>query len=161
MYCTVLVANTCNKNINMLIIGKYEILNGYKSIRIDPSSYHILKDALKSNPLGREILPCINSQEQNVPIFSISNTKMRTPENMDVNDIDTEALFSQSPSYMGEAQIDEKTFEPRGIEVPTQLFNSTEEAIQLENFPVEVRKFTKRIFLERYPLCFTPQFGCR
>ena len=80
---------------------------------------------------------------------------------MDVNDIDTEALFSQSPSYMGEAQIDEKTFEPRGIEVPTQIFNSTEEAIQLENFLVEVRKFTKRIFLERYPLCFTPQFGCR
>ena len=74
---------------------------------------------------------------------------MRTPKSMDVNDIDTEALFSQSPSYMGEAQIDEKTFEPRGIEVPTQIFNSAEEAIQLENFPVEVRKYIKRIFLER------------
>ena len=73
---------------------------------------------------------------------------MRTSESTDVNDIDTE-----SPSYMGEAQIDEKTFEPRGIEVPTQIFNSAEEAIQLENFPVEVRKYIKRIFLERYTHC--------
>ena len=89
--------------------------------------------------------------------LGISKTKMRTPKSMDVNDIDTEAIFSQSPSYMGEAQIDEKTFKPRGIEVPTQIFNSAEEAIQLENFPVGVRKFIKRIFLE----CFTPQFGCR
>ena len=88
-----------------------------------------------------------------MPIFSISKTKMRTPENIDVNDIDTEALFSQSPSYMEEAQIDEKTFEPRGIEVPTQIFSSAEEAIQIENFPMEVRKYIKRIFLERYPHC--------
>ena len=62
--CTVLVANTCNKSVNMLVVGKYEILNGYKSIRIDPSSYHILKDALKSNPLGRKYYHALTAKSK-------------------------------------------------------------------------------------------------
>ena len=78
---------------------------------------------------------------------------MRPSENISINEIDSEALFSKDPSYIGEAEINDKSFEPRGIEVPTQIFSSAEEAIQLENFPPEVRKYIKRIFLERYPNC--------
>ena len=57
--CSTLVINTSNTNVNMLVIGQLEILNGHKSVRIDPSSYSVLKDCVKQFPLGREILPTI------------------------------------------------------------------------------------------------------
>ena len=118
--CTVVVANTSNKETNMLVIGSFEILNGQKTIRIHPSNYSILKETLKENSLGREILPSIDSQKTDVPIFSISRSEMKTPKSMNINDIDSEALFSKNPSYMGEAEINDKSFEPCGIEVPTK-----------------------------------------
>ena len=64
--CTVLVANTSNKEANMLVIGSFEVLNGHKTIRVGPDSYSILKEALKENPLGFEILPSIASQKSDV-----------------------------------------------------------------------------------------------
>ena len=70
--CTVLVANASNKDANMLVIGSFEVLNGHKTIWVSPDSYSILKEALRENPLGREILPSIASQKTNVAIFSIS-----------------------------------------------------------------------------------------
>ena len=75
--CTVVVANTSNKETNMLVIGSFEILNGQKTIRIHPSNYSILKETLKENSLGRESLPSIDSQKTNVPIFSISTKQVR------------------------------------------------------------------------------------
>ena len=118
--CSTLVINTSNTNVNMLVIGQLEILNGHKSVRINPSSYSILKDLVKQFPLGREILPTIPNQLSSVPIFSVTKTKLKDAENFDVNENQADALYSQSPSYMGEAEINSTTFKPKGIVIAKQ-----------------------------------------
>ena len=50
---------------------------------------------------------------------------------MGVNDVESSALFSNSPFFLGEAKINNNSFEPKGIEIPTQIYSSAQEAINL------------------------------
>ena len=125
-YGTALVINTSNKHVNKLIVGRYESVNKHKVIRVNPHSYSLLKSALESNPLGREVLPSIESHETNIPIFSLSSSELEPPISMNINDIDETALYSKNPSYYGEAVIDNDTFDPKGIEIPTQIYSNAQ-----------------------------------
>ena len=145
-YGTALVVNTSNKNVNSLIVGRYESINSHKTIRVNSHSISLLKSALVTNPFGREILPSVENHETDIKIFSLSSSELKPPISMDVNDIEESALYSNNPTYYGEAQIDEDTFDPKGIEIPTQIFSSAQEAVNLASFPVEVRKYIKKIF---------------
>ena len=80
-----------------------------------------------------------------MPIFSVTKTKLKDAEIFDVKENQGDALYSQSPSYMGEAEINSTTFEPKGIEVPTKIYSSAEEAIDLTHFPAEICKYIRKI----------------
>ena len=66
----------------------------HKTVRIDPNSYSVLKEALSVNPLGREILPTLESQARDIPVYSLKASELQPPIKMDVNEIESSALFS-------------------------------------------------------------------
>ena len=138
---TALVCNTRNKDLIATVVGRYESINTHKTVRIDPNSYSVLKEALSVNPLGREILPTLESQERDIPVYSLKASELQSPIKMDVNDVESSALFSNSPFFLGEAEINNNSFEPKGIEIPTQIYSSAQEAISLDRFLVEIRKY--------------------
>ena len=138
---TALVCNTSNQDLIATVVGRYESINTHKTVRIDPNSYSVLKEALSVNPLGREILPTLESQERDIPVYSLKASELQSPIKMEVNDVGSSALFSNSPSYLGEAEINNNSFEPKGIEIPTQIYSSAQEAISLDRFLVEIRKY--------------------
>ena len=152
-YGTALVCNTSKQMVTTMIVGQYESVNTHKTFRINPNSYSTLKNALNTNSLGRKLLPSLESQPTNISVFSVKTSELQPPISMSVNDIDSTAPFSNNPSYLGEATVNEESFEPKGIDIPTQIYPNAQEAILLDKFPVEIRKYIKRIFHERYPEC--------
>ena len=62
----------------------------------------------------------------------------------------TEILGYKNVTYSGEAEISSKIIDG-GLEIPTLIHKSPEEALNLEIFSPEIRPYLKSIFLEKYP----------
>ncbi len=61
-----------------------------------------------------------------------------------------EILSIKKESYTGTAEINSSSLDA-GMEVPTLIHNSPEEALNLNQFEAHLRPFLKNIFLEKYP----------
>ncbi len=55
------------------------------------------------------------------------------------------------PDYTGEVEITDDLIDPKGIELPTQVFANASEAINLDSYNEEIRPFIKEIFIDKYP----------
>jgi hypothetical protein len=107
---------------------------------------------LEKHPLGREILPEHESFTSQLYIPKVNLTLAKEGPELLVNDTElSETLYGNDHDFTGEARLDSETFDAKGISVPTEIFNSAEEAIDLDSFPAEVRGFVKNVFLEKYP----------
>ena len=75
---------------------------------------------------------------------------LRSENNQDQNEIDmSTVLGGQKVSYTGTAEITNQIIEA-GLEIPTQIHETPEEALNLHLFDPEVQPFIKKIFLEKY-----------
>ena len=62
-----------------------------------------------------------------------------------------DTVMAKEPTYSGEGEISEEIIEPHGIDLPTIIYKDANEAIDLNKHKPEIRKYIKRIFLEKHP----------
>jgi hypothetical protein len=62
----------------------------------------------------------------------------------------SEILGGNKISYTGTAEITPNIIDA-GLEVPTQIYQSAEEALNLDLFEPHIRPYVKEIFLDKYP----------
>jgi len=149
---TACILNLTDKVIeNGIIHGKFELINDYEPIVLDETSIN-LKRILQTHPLGREILPCDVMSTFSLPLMTVNSISACPGSIMSVNDIDySETLFGKTPEFTGVADLDFAIIEPSGIDIPTLVYTSAEEAVQLHKFPAEIQPFLRDIFINKYP----------
>jgi hypothetical protein len=137
---------------NYLVTGKFELVNRYCAVVLEGTPAYDLKRLVSLHPLGREILPTDEQSTYRIPTMEVNAIDIHSEPLTSVNDEDmSEAIFSKSPEYTGEANLDPKIIDPSGIDFPTKIYNTAEEAVQLHKFPANIRPFIKEIFVDKYP----------
>ena len=67
-------------------------------------------------------------------------------------ELDSPDLIAENePTYTREADIKTEIIEAQGLEMPTQIFESAAEAVNLDIFPAVIQPFKKDIFLDKHP----------
>jgi len=151
------VVNLTDRTVKGLVWGRFEILHDKKVIPIGEGQRQNIKKYLKTHPLGREILPCNISHKVNIPILScnkvsIKQGKYDSDPDVKIVDFDPEdTIMKDEPTYTGQVEITRDLIDPKGIELPTQVFANAAEAIDLSKYNEEIRPFIKSLFIEKYP----------
>ena len=153
---TACIVNLSNKSLKGVLIGNFEIMNNHRSVPLRLDNKGEIKRLLKNHPFGREILMCSETADIRVPILTVNNVqvtqnKFDAPDIriMDFNPDDT--IMRGEPTYTGEAEIRPEIIEPQGLDLPTTIYDSAEQAINLDLYSEEIRPFIKDIFINKYP----------
>jgi hypothetical protein len=160
------VANGCIANLTNNVqegelTGKYEILGQYNQYVISQKNREKLKKVMCKYPPVREILPGKIHDKYSIPIPTVHLTdvslsklskigKDRNKTTHEILDIEQEVLGGSKVSYTGEADISHQIIDT-GLEIPTLIHKSAEEALNLNLFDEELRPYLKDIFLDKYP----------
>ena len=149
---TVCILNlTENSYINEVIYGKFEIVNKYDTIPLDGNVSENLKRIVSNHPLAREILAFDENSIVKLPLFTV-NSISAVSGSAEINDEDfADTLFGNSPEYTGLADLQHKIIEPTGLDIPTMVYSTPQEAVQLHKFPPHLQPFIRDIFIEKYP----------
>ena len=59
--------------------------------------------------------------------------------------------MDKEPTYFGEAGIKSEIIEASGLDLPTVIFKTASEAIDLSSYIDDVIPFIKDIFIDKYP----------
>ena len=152
------VGTTCVINLtehpisNYLVTGKFELVNGYCAVALEGAPADNLKRLVSLHPLGREILPADELATYQISAMEVNAINIHGEPLTSINDEDmSEAIFAKSPEYTGVADLDPKIIDPSGVDFPTKIYNTAEEAVQLHKFPANIRPFIKEIFVDKYP----------
>ena len=150
------ISNLTNKHVKGSVWGRFEILKSHSVFPIEKGKFASLKQALRDHPLGREILYSRVKDDVQVPLLTISKVSVKqeifhAPDEriIDINPADT--ILRGEPTYSGEIEIDQDMIDPKGIELPTQVFANAAEAVDLSKYNEELRPFIKDIFIDKYP----------
>jgi hypothetical protein len=157
------IANLSMQNIKGIAMGSWEECRGFSTYHITAENKPKLLKLMLKHPPGRRILsdrPNSNIQIPRITCYNlkIDNTPLIIPNNKkveldDTSQTDTEmqdVLGGNKVSYTGTAEISPYIIDT-GLEVPTQIYSSAKEALNLNLFSPEIRPYIKRIFLDRYP----------
>jgi len=149
---TVCILNiTDNSYVNETIHGKFEVINNYDTIPLDGNVTENLKRIVANHPLAREILAFDENSIVTLPLFTV-NSISSVQGTAEINDEDyADTLFGNSPEYTGIAELEHKIIEPQGLDVPTLVYSTPQEAVQLHKFPIHLQPFIKNIFIDKYP----------
>ena len=149
---TARVVNLSDRHVNLLLTGKFEIVNTFNAIPCDRDFSVQLLQALQKHPLGREILPEHQDMQVNIPIMSVNMASTTSGPTSAINDVDlTDVLFAKDPSFTGVAEISDKIIDPVGLDIPTIMYETAEEAVKLDSFSEEIRPFIVDIFVKKFP----------
>jgi hypothetical protein len=149
---TVCVMNISTELVSDFLVGKWEIVNKSTAVQIDSEDLPKMLQMVNRHPLGREILPSKNNSKINTPIMSINllNTESSQKYSQQ-SDFETgDCVMAKEPTYEGEAVISPEIIEG-GLDLPTIVYDTAEEAVGLHNYPPEIRPYIKRIFIDKYP----------
>jgi hypothetical protein len=88
----------------------------------------------------------------NIPIMSVNMASTTSGPTSAINDVDlTDVLFAKDPSFTGVAEISDKIIDPVGLDIPTIMYETAEEAVKLDSFSEEIRPFIVDIFVKKFP----------
>jgi hypothetical protein len=147
------VVNLSNQTIQTNIRGKFELINTFKTIKINEKNKRFLAKALREHPIGREVLDTEPTANIKIMVPCVNQVTSRN-ENIQISDLKfdlADTVMSKEPTYSGEGEITEDIFEPHGIDLPTVIYRNAEEAVDLSKHSTEVGPHLKRIFLEKHP----------
>jgi hypothetical protein len=154
---TALVSNLTSEVLKGHVWGHFEIVTNKLNVPIKEDDTYHLKQMLKKHPFGREILCSTLKDDINLPVLTINKVSFnqnRVNETEDEKIIDFDpknTIMKGEPTYSGEVEINSDLIDPKGIELPTQVFESAADAIDLDSYNEEVRPFIKEIFIDKYP----------
>ena len=157
---SVCVTNFSNNTVKEFLTGKIELAGKeFRSYCIMDTGRNHLKELIRKYPLGREIIPTAiqaNIQVETLTVHKISYSEY--PRNKDtlhhggvIEFSNEDTIMINEPTYVGEADIKPEIIEPRGLDLPTTVYKSAHEAIDLQAYPPEIRPHIKDIFLDKYP----------
>jgi dUTPase len=144
---TACVVNLTNHIIKGTSTVEWEPIYNYRSHVINEESKPKLLDLMSKRPPVRQILPEKLSNQISIPRITVNKIDLVTDE---IKETDmSQVLGGQKVSYTGTAEISNQIIDA-GLEIPTIIHGSPEEALNLNLFEPEVRPYIKRIFLEKY-----------
>jgi hypothetical protein len=139
------------KYITGTVEGSWEIVRNYKQYNIEKCSVKSLSVMLQKFPLAKRILQQKDGVTLNVPLLTVQNISLQPTEDTSLITEDmSEILGGNKISYTGTAEITPNIIDA-GLEVPTQIYQSAEEALNLDLFEPHIRPYVKEIFLDKYP----------
>jgi hypothetical protein len=145
------VANLTPQNIKGTVLGSWEIYEGFTAYQITVQNKPRLLKLMMQNPPGRRILMDRTENNIQIPRITCYNLKLDNDYIMDDNDNESsEILGGDKVSYTGTAEITPNIIDA-GLEVPTQIYSSAQEALNLNLFQPEIRPYIKKIFIDKYP----------
>ena len=146
------VVNLSNQLVKCHITGKYELVNDYDLVDLDSNNRGQIKAAIKDHPLGREVLMAKSTAQIQVPLYTVHQVTVSQSPAVQVSDLDfADTIMSKEPTYYGEAEIKPEIIEPSGLDLPTIVYKTASEAIDLAAYSDDVRPFIKDIFIDKYP----------
>ncbi len=150
---TACILNLTDKVIeNGIINAKIELINQYSAIILQDELSCNLRKIVQNHPLGREILASDECSTFSMPLMTVNSISALPGTSMSVNDIDfSETLYGKEPEYLGTADLDFAIIEPKGVDIPTLVYTSAEEAVQLSKFDTHIQPFLRDIFINKYP----------
>jgi hypothetical protein len=146
------VVNLSNNVTKCYIVAKYELINDSTVINLINENRGKLKTALPLYPLGREVLAAKSTAKIDVPTITVHQVTLSQDPTYKISDLNfADTIMDKEPSYFGEAEIKPEIIEPNGLDLPTIIYKSAAEAIDLNLYTEEVRPFIKDIFIDKYP----------
>jgi hypothetical protein len=154
------IVNLGSKREQGTIEARFEILESYSSYVICTEYKNKLKKIMTKHPPVREILPLPVQTGEIVEeyrcncttVASVYNVQLE-PEQL-ISDLTEEELQSTAGigkvSYTGTAEIGPQVVDG-GLDLPTIIHKSPEDALNLEQYDPDIRPYIKKIFLEKYP----------
>jgi len=147
-----LIVNKSHKAVSGIITGRFKVLpkNHYHTYCINTENKARLKRIMLEQPPAKEVLaqnPEDNSHSPFPSVFNVSlNEKAYTESELGPDN----TAGIDKVTYTGTAEIGPQIIEG-GLEVPTIIYGTPEEALQLDSFRAEIRPYIKSIFLDKYP----------
>jgi len=135
------------------IFAQMEILPQHTAVAILPGTVQQVQRLAQKYPIVQEILPSAQNFDTDLPTIQVHQINLNEDPIICENgeQLDPEEILSiKKESYTGTAEINSSSLDA-GMEVPTLIHNSPEEALNLNQFEPHVRPFLKNIFLEKYP----------
>ena len=146
------VANLSDQVVKCHVVGKYELINNYGLISLEDGNRHNLKSAVKQYPIGREILMAKATAQIQLPLKTVNFISQAQTHETQVSDLDfADTIMDKEPTYFGEAEIKPEIIEPSGLDLPTIIYKTAAEAIDLLAYNDEIRPFIEDIFINKYP----------
>ncbi len=148
---TAFICNLTGEPVSGIICARFEIITRtYNSHVISIENKNNLHKMMQEKPPCREILPQDPEDEFDPPVASVFNLSL-SEESETLSDKEIkDTAGGHKISYTGTAEIGPQIIEG-GLEVPTIIHKTPEEAINLQDFDAEIRPYIKKIFLEKYP----------
>ena len=130
-----------------------ETLPAHTAVAIQPGTVQQVQRLVQKFPIVQEILPSASNFETELHTIQVHQVNLNVDpiECEDGEKLNPEEILSiKKESYTGTAEINSSSLDA-GMEVPTLIHNSPEEALNLNQFEAHLRPFLKNIFLEKYP----------
>jgi hypothetical protein len=109
-------------------------------------------EALRSYPLGREVLMAKSTAHIQVPLLTVHHISATDINDLKVSDLDyADIIMEKEPTFGGEAEIKPEIIEPAGLDLPTIIHSTASEAIDLSVYNEDVRPYIEDIFIKKYP----------
>jgi hypothetical protein len=144
------IVNLSGKPVSGTLEARFEVLDRPISHPITAENKNKLKKLMRKNPPMKEILQH-DSNEVSITMYpTVYNINLNAKQEINLEGQEQEIAGFSKVSYTGTAEISPNVIDG-GLELPTIIYKTPEEALKLESFPEEIRPYIKRIFLERYP----------
>ena len=103
---------------------------------------------MQKSPPIQKLLPEKQGIENCLPTLEVFHLKTDGKNSLEENDR-SDILGGNKISYTGEAEITNQLVDG-GLEIPTLIHKSAEEALDLNKFPQEIRPYLRKLFFEKY-----------
>lgn len=132
-----------------------EVLEDHLAIAIQEGTKHQLRRLSKKYRLVQEVLPSEKDWEGDLPVIEVNQVSFNKEEDhIKLENGETllkeEILSVNKETYTGTAELNSATLDT-GLEVPTLIYKTPEEALNLNAFEPHIRPYLKDLFLNKYP----------
>lgn len=145
------IVNLTDREIRGTISARFEIMGPAISYPISRESKTQVLNIMLRTPPQREILEQESTQEINLNLPTVFNIDLKPGEGNWIKEEEIiESAGGNKVSYTGTAEIGPLIIEG-GLELPTVIYKTPKEALNLNEFDPEIRPYIEKIFLEKYP----------
>ena len=150
------IVNLCDEHLKGQLTGRFEITDNHRTVPVNDENKGELKRTLKNHSYGREVLMCQDTTKIDIPILTVNKVSIIEEDQLETDERVKEftpenTIMKGEPTYTGEAEIKPEIIEPQGLDLPTTIYDTAAEAINLLAYSEEIRPYIKDLFIDKYP----------